>query len=178
MTEKINLLNYNYSQLRSLLTELGESAFRAQQLMQWIHQVGLTDFDQMSNLSKSLRQKLKDQAVVGLQEIEACQKSADGTHKWLLKLSCGNCIETVYIPEKTRGTLCVSSQVGCSLNCSFFSTGKEGFNRNLSLAEIIGQVFMVVSLLKNTGYQLTNVVMMGMGEPLLNYQPVISAMDL
>lgn len=178
VTTQHNLLNFSRKELIELFKSWGEPAFRADQVMQWIHQRGVTDFDLMSNLSKNLREKLKKDTYISLLNIISDHTASDGTRKWLFQLYDGNAIETVFIPEKTRGTLCVSSQVGCALNCSFCSTGKEGFNRNLSLAEIIGQVFMVVSLLKNTEYQLTNVVMMGMGEPLLNYQPVISAMDL
>lgn len=179
---KVNLLNYNYQQLRELLTQWGEKAFRAQQLMPWIHQVGFTDFTKMSNLGKKLIEKLSRLTFIGFPEIVTCQKSIDGTHKWLLKLECGNCIETVFIPETNRGTLCVSSQVGCALNCSFCSTAKQGFNRNLSTAEIIGQVWLAVRELSlNRGVhdkQVTNVVMMGMGEPLLNFDNVVSAMNI
>jgi 23S rRNA (adenine2503-C2)-methyltransferase len=120
--QKVNLLDYNYQQLRELLVSWGEKPFRAQQLIQWIHQVGLKDFTLMTNLGKALREKLERLSFIGLPEIVTCQKSSDGTHKWLLKLDCGNCIETVFIPEANRGTLCVSSQVGCALNCSFCST--------------------------------------------------------
>ncbi|HFL3431198.1 TPA: 23S rRNA (adenine(2503)-C(2))-methyltransferase RlmN [Legionella pneumophila] len=180
--QKVNLLNYNYSQLRELLMAWDEKPFRAQQLFQWIHQVGICDFAQMTNLGKVLRSKLSQLACVDLPEIVACQKSADGTHKWLLKLECGNCIETVFIPEANRGTLCVSSQVGCALNCSFCSTAKQGFNRNLSTAEIIGQVWLAArELSDNHGIhdkKITNVVMMGMGEPLLNFDNVVSAMNI
>ena len=180
--QKVNLLNYNYQQLRELLTLWGEKPFRAQQLIQWIHQVGLKDFTQMTNIGKALTERLSQLSFIGLPEIVTCQKSADGTHKWLLKLECGNCIETVFIPEANRGTLCVSSQVGCALNCSFCSTGKQGFNRNLSTAEIIGQVWLAVrelSLSQGThDKRVTNVVMMGMGEPLLNFDNVVAAMDL
>ncbi|KGP62309.1 ribosomal RNA large subunit methyltransferase N [Legionella norrlandica] len=180
--QRVNLLNYNYSQLRELLMTWGEKPFRAQQLFQWIHQIGLSDFAQMTNLGKTLREKLSLLAYVGLPEIVACQKSMDGTHKWLLKLDCGNCIETVFIPESNRGTLCVSSQVGCALNCSFCSTAKQGFNRNLSTAEIIGQVWLAARELSFTqgthDKRITNVVMMGMGEPLLNFDNVVSAMNI
>ncbi|HAU1183649.1 TPA: 23S rRNA (adenine(2503)-C(2))-methyltransferase RlmN [Legionella pneumophila] len=180
--QKVNLLNYNYSQLRELLIAWDEKPFRAQQLFQWIHQVGIRDFAQMTNLGKVLRNKLSQLACIDLPEIVACQKSADGTHKWLLKLECGNCIETVFIPEANRGTLCVSSQVGCALNCSFCSTAKQGFNRNLSTAEIIGQVWLAArELSDNNGThdkKITNVVMMGMGEPLLNFDNVVSAMNI
>ncbi|MCX7124742.1 MAG: 23S rRNA (adenine(2503)-C(2))-methyltransferase RlmN [Gammaproteobacteria bacterium] len=175
---KVNLLNYSRPQLIELVKGWGEPAFRADQLMQWVHQRGVVDFDLMLNLSKKFREKLHAEACVSLMEIITDQKALDGTRKWLFRLYDGNAIETVFIPEKTRGTLCVSSQVGCALNCSFCSTGKEGFNRNLSLAEIIGQVFLAVRMLENTDDKITNVVMMGMGEPLLNYQPVTGAMDL
>lgn len=177
-SSKINLLNLSRKTLGLLLSEWGEPAFRVNQLIQWVHQRGVTDFDQMTNLSKKFREKLKALAEVTTLETIIEKKASDGTHKWLLKLPEGNAIETVFIPEKTRGTLCVSSQVGCALNCSFCSTGKEGFNRNLSLAEIIGQVWLAVRALEGTAYKVTNIVMMGMGEPLLNYGPVLAAMDL
>lgn len=182
MSDKTNLLNFNHQQLRDYMHELGEKPFRAQQLMQWIHQAGLTDFSQMNNLGKGLRQRLAEIAEIRLPEIISSQKSSDGTHKWLLKLDCGNCIETVFIPETKRGTLCVSSQVGCGLNCSFCSTAKQGFNRNLSTAEIIGQVWVAVRELSQQNgahdKNVTNVVMMGMGEPLLNFDYVVAAMDI
>lgn len=183
MTEqKVNLLDYNYQQMRELLSSWGEKPYRAQQIIQWIHQSGLVDFAQMTNLGKALRAKLSQLSCIKVPEIVTCQKSSDGTHKWLLKLDCGNCIETVFIPEANRGTLCVSSQVGCALNCSFCSTAKQGFNRNLTTAEIIGQVWLAVrELSANQGVhdkRLTNVVMMGMGEPLLNFDNVVSAMNL
>jgi len=161
------------------MQSMGEPQFRATQLTQWIHQRGVMNFDDMSNLSKLFREKLKAETCITLLETISDQTSSDGTRKFLFRLYDGNAIETVFIPEKTRGTLCVSSQVGCALNCSFCSTGKEGFNRNLSLAEIIGQVFLVRDKLKDKPrLTITNVVMMGMGEPLLNYPPVIEAMDL
>src|SRR3990167_8537733 len=173
-----NLLNFSRTDLIAFIKTLGEPAFRADQLIQWIYQRGIVDFDLMTNLSKSFREKLRSETCVSLMETISDHTASDGTRKWLFRLYDGNAIETVFIPEKTRGTLCVSSQVGCALNCSFCSTGKEGFNRNLSLAEIIGQVFLAVTKLKITGHQITNVVMMGMGEPLLNFQPVMGAMDL
>lgn len=180
--QKVNLLDYNYQQMRELLNEWGEKPYRAQQLMQWIHQTGLADFTQMTNLGKALKDKLSRLSYIGLPEIITCQKSNDGTHKWLIKLHCGNCIETVYIPEANRGTLCVSSQVGCGLNCSFCSTAKQGFNRNLTTGEIIGQVWIAVrELSQDQGIHdkhITNVVMMGMGEPLLNFDNVVSAMNI
>jgi len=182
MSEKINLLNFNSQQLRQFCCDLGEKPFRAQQLMQWIHQMGFNDFSQMSNLGKALRERLSETTEIRLPEIISCQQSSDGTHKWLLKLDCGNCIETVFIPEAKRGTLCVSSQVGCALNCTFCSTAKQGFNRNLSTAEIIGQVWLAVRELSQKhgahDKRVTNVVMMGMGEPLLNFDNVIAAMDI
>ncbi|ARG97632.1 23S rRNA (adenine(2503)-C(2))-methyltransferase RlmN [Legionella micdadei] len=182
MNQKINLLNFNHQQMRDFFSELGEKPYRAQQVMQWIHQYGFHDFTQMSNLGKALRERLSQIAEIRLPEILTCQKSSDGTCKWLLKLDCGNCIETVFIPEKNRGTLCVSSQVGCALNCSFCSTAKQGFNRNLSTAEIIGQVWLAVrELSQQNGFhdkKITNVVMMGMGEPLLNFDNVVAAMDI
>ena len=182
MNQKINLLNFNLEAMRNFCNEQGEKPYRAQQLMQWIHQGGLSDFSTMTNLSKAFRERLIQIAEIRLPEVVSCQKSSDGTHKWLLKLDCGNCIETVYIPEETRGTLCVSSQVGCALNCSFCSTAKQGFNRNLSTAEIIGQVWVAVRLLSEEqgahDRHVTNVVMMGMGEPLLNFDNVIAAMDI
>ena len=182
IVEKANLLNFNEAQLRDFFSTIGEQPYRARQVLQWIHQFGQTDFNQMSNLSKSLRHKLTEVAEIRLPDIETTQISQDGTHKWLLKLACGNCIETVYIPEKTRGTLCVSSQVGCALNCTFCSTAKQGFNRNLSTAEIIGQVWIAVRTLSQRegehDKRVTNVVMMGMGEPLLNFDAVVSAMDI
>lgn len=180
--EKVNLLDYNYEQMRALLSQWGEQPYRAQQIIQWVHQAGLVDFNEMSNIGKALRVKLSQLSEIRVPEIVSCQKSNDGTHKWLLKLHCGNCIETVFIPESTRGTLCVSSQVGCALNCSFCSTAKQGFNRNLSTGEIIGQVWLAArELSKSDGVhdkRVTNVVMMGMGEPLLNFDNVVSAMSL
>ena len=182
LAHKRNLLDFNTSQMCDFFEKLGEKPFRAQQVMQWIHQFGKTDFAEMTNLSKALRIKLAEATEVRLPEIVSDQASQDGTHKWLLKLSCGNCIETVFIPEAKRGTLCVSSQVGCGLNCSFCSTAKQGFNRNLSAAEIIGQVWVAARSLsqehKADDKRITNVVMMGMGEPLLNFEPVVTAMDI
>ena len=179
---KVNLLNYDYEQLRELLVSWNEKPFRAQQLFQWIHQSGVTSFSLMTNLSKTLKEKLERLSFIALPEIVACQKSEDGTCKWLLKLDCGNCIETVFIPESNRGTLCISSQVGCALNCSFCSTAKQGFNRNLTIAEIIGQLWVAVrELSQQNGVhdkRVTNIVMMGMGEPLLNFDNVVSAMSI
>ena len=182
VAEKINLLDFNEALMKDFFRSLGEQTYRAQQLLQWIHHFGQTDFSQMSNLSKVLRAKLLAMSEIRLPEIVSTQVSRDGTHKWLLKLVCGNCIETVFIPEQSRGTLCVSSQVGCGLNCSFCSTAKQGFNRNLSTAEIIGQVWIAVRTLSQLNGEhdkkITNVVMMGMGEPLLNFDAVVVAMDI
>lgn len=182
MQSRVNLLNFNMQAMRDFVSECGEKPFRAQQLMQWIHQVGCRDFSGMTNLGKALRERISEIAEIRLPELVGCQKSEDGTHKWLLKLECGNCIETVFIPESNRGTLCVSSQVGCALNCSFCSTGKQGFNRNLSTAEIIGQLWFAVRELSEQGghhdKRVTNIVMMGMGEPLLNFDNVVAAMDI
>jgi 23S rRNA (adenine2503-C2)-methyltransferase len=181
-TASINLLNLNRQDLEAFFVELGEKSFRATQVLQWIHQRGLSDVNNMSNLSKALREKLSQQTTIQLPEIVIDQLSDDGTRKWLLKLHDGNCIETVFIPEDDRGTLCVSSQVGCALNCSFCSTAQQGFNRNLTVAEIIGQVWLAVRLLAEDGathdHKVTNVVMMGMGEPLLNFDAVVKAMDI
>lgn len=168
----INLLNLSRSALSDFVIECGEPAYRAKQLAQWLHQYRVSDFDAMTNISKSFRQRLKENASITPPEILHEHIAKDGTCKWLLRLADGNAIETVFIPEKTRGTLCVSSQVGCALNCSFCATGKEGFNRNLSLAEIIGQVWVATQ-----HYKITNVVMMGMGEPLLNYDAVVAALE-
>ena len=178
----INLLNLSKTDLIDFFASLGEPAYRAEQAIQWIHQRGVVDFQQMTNFGKGLRDKLENLAEIKTLEVALEQLSEDGTCKWLFRLADGNAIETVFIPESTRGTLCVSSQVGCALNCSFCSTGKEGFNRNLTLAEIIGQVWMAVRRLAPLGlkkqHTVTNVVMMGMGEPLLNYQPVLEALRL
>jgi 23S rRNA (adenine2503-C2)-methyltransferase len=181
-TPKTNLLSLDRKGLAAFFVNLGEKSFRAQQALQWIHFNGVQDINGMTNLSKSLRDKLNDLAEIRPPEVAYESTAPDGTHKWVLRLADGNCIETVYIPEVTRGTLCVSSQVGCTLNCDFCSTGKQGFNRNLSIDEIIGQVWVAVrSLSKTNGlhdHAITNVVMMGMGEPLLNFDNVISAMDI
>src|SRR4029079_10513087 len=129
------LLDLSCKNMESLFTDMGEKAFHGRQVFKWIHQHGIIDFNQMTNLSKNLREKLTERAEVKPLEIAYEQLSEDGTAKWLLRLADGNCIEMVYIPEADRGTLCVSSQVGCALNCDFCSTGKQGFNRNLSIAE-------------------------------------------
>ncbi|MDF2867793.1 MAG: yfgB [Gammaproteobacteria bacterium] len=180
--EKINLLNFDRKAMQAFFAELGEKSFRADQVMKWIHYYGVTDFAQMTNLSKALRQQLQEKTLLAVPEIAMEQLSKDGTCKWLLRLNDGNCIETVFIPEDGRGTLCVSSQVGCALNCTFCSTAQQGFNRNLTTAEIIGQVWMAVRRLSQQNNEhdrhVTNVVMMGMGEPLLNFDNVVSAMNI
>lgn len=179
--EKINLLNLDKAGLEAFFTEIGEKPFRATQLMKWIYQFGVADFDAMSNLSKSLRDQLQQRCVIHVPEIVTEQHSDDGTIKWLLRLDSGNCIETVYIPEDTRGTLCISSQVGCALECSFCSTAQQGFNRNLSTAEIIGQVWIANQSLKcipRNERVISNVVFMGMGEPLLNFDNVVHAINI
>ena len=168
--------------MADFFVDMGEKPFRAQQLLKWIHQVGLEDFSDMNNVSKVMREKLKEVACVEYPEIIYHKVSKDGTQKWLMKIPGGSSIETVYIPEGDRGTLCVSSQIGCALDCSFCSTGKQGFNRDLSAAEIIGQVYVAAKSFDKPGEKrerkITNVVMMGMGEPLLNFDNVVDAMDL
>jgi len=177
----LNLLDLDRQGLEDYFSELGEKSFRASQVVQWIHQKGVTDFQQMSNLSQALRDHLQNHAVIRMPEVVYDATSTDGTRKWLLQLDDGNRIETVYIPEDDRGTLCVSSQVGCALDCSFCSTGRRGFNRNLSTAEIISQVLLATRLIdeeKKPGRKVTNVVLMGMGEPLLNFDNVVRAVRI
>ncbi len=180
--DKINLLGLTRSQMERFFAERGEKAFRAQQVMRWIYHEGVTDFDDMTNLSRALRATLGEVAEVRMPELVLDQPSADGTRKWVLRMGDHNAIETVFIPEADRGTLCVSSQVGCTLNCTFCSTATQGFNRNLSAAEIVGQVLFAARALgipKNRGERvITNVVMMGMGEPLMNFDNVVPAMDV
>ena len=177
-----NLIGLDRSAMINYFVSLGEKPFRAQQVMQWIHQWGVRDFNEMTNISKVLRTKLADISEIVIPEIISDQLSVDGTRKWLLDMHMGNAIEMVFIPEDSRGTLCISSQVGCTLNCSFCATGKQGYNRNLSVAEIVGQLWLAKHLLAEQ-YQtedriVTNVVMMGMGEPLMNFDNVISAMNI
>lgn len=181
-SQKINLFGKHRADLQDFMLSLGEKPYRAEQLMKWIHLNGVRDFSLMSNMSKVLREKLAQIAELSIPTIAYENLAADGTYKWLLRLDDGNCIETVFIPEKTRGTLCISSQVGCILNCDFCSTGKQGFSRNLTTAEIIAQLWIAVrQLSKNNGvhdHQVTNVVMMGMGEPLLNFENVVPALHI
>lgn len=181
MAEKRNYFDLDLAQMQAFFAELDEKPFRAVQLIKWVYQQGVIDLDTMSNLSKVLRQKLKDLGEFRLPEVVLDRVDHDGTRKWLLRLDDGNCIEMVYIPEADRGTLCVSSQVGCVLNCSFCSTARQGFNRNLSTAEIIAQLWIAVQSVgqfATTHRKITNVVLMGMGEPLLNYDNVITALHL
>jgi len=179
---RTNLLGLNKKALADFFVSLGEPAWRSTQVLQWIHFHGVREVSQMSNLSKTLRSKLEPLVEITPPHVAYESTASDGTHKWIIRLSDGNSIETVFIPEKTRGTLCVSSQAGCTLNCDFCSTGKQGFNRNLTTAEIIGQVWIAArSLSKMNGlhdHAITNVVMMGMGEPLLNFDNVVAAMDI
>lgn len=179
--EKINLLNLNRQEMRELFSSMGEKPFRADQMMKWIYHFGEDNFDNMSNINKVLREKLKRIAEIKAPEVAVEQRSADGTIKWAMQVGDQQ-IETVYIPEDDRATLCVSSQVGCALACTFCSTAQQGFNRNLSVSEIIGQVWRASKIIGNFGVTgvrpITNVVMMGMGEPLLNMNNVIPAMEI
>jgi 23S rRNA (adenine2503-C2)-methyltransferase len=185
----VNLLDLDAAGLVAYCDSLGEKPFRAKQLQRWIHQYNAADFDGMTDLAKSLRAKLKDRAAIVMPPVVSDHVSADGTRKWLVDVGNGNAVETVFIPEETRGTLCVSSQAGCAVNCRFCSTGKQGFSRNLTTAEIIGQLRMAEFALRaalgrphapdNKGERvITNVVMMGMGEPLLNYDALVPALRL
>ena len=188
----INLLDFNLPQLTDYFQSIGEKPFRAKQVMRWMHHFGVNDVEQMTDIAKALREKLRTETEITLPTVQTELISNDGTRKWLigtndLKTGAGNSIETVFIPEDDRGTLCVSSQVGCALECTFCSTGRQGFNRNLSVAEIIGQLWIAnKSLRQDSGYELlsandriiSNVVMMGMGEPLANYDNVVTAMQI
>ena len=180
--QKINLLGLSPEKLTEFFKNIGEKPFRATQVLKWIHQIGVDDFDQMSNLAKNLREKLKSVAEIRAPEVVSHHDSLDGTSKWVIRVNGGDCIETVFIPEKDRGTLCISSQIGCALDCSFCATGKQGFNRDLTAAEIIGQLWIAAksfnSLGAKTNRVVSNVVMMGMGEPLLNFDNVVDAMGL
>lgn len=181
-TNKINLLDLTRAQMQAFFVELGEKPFRADQVMKWIYHFCVDDFDKMSNINKVLREKLKARCVIEAPVVVTRQDSSDGTIKFVMGLSGGQEVETVWIPEKDRRTLCVSSQVGCALDCSFCSTAQQGFNRNLTVAEIIGQVWRVAQIIGSYGdtgdKPVTNVVMMGMGEPLLNLNNVVPAMEL
>lgn len=180
-TEQPNLLGMNLAEMTAFFAALGEKPFRAKQVFRWLHQGGVDSFDAMTDLAKSLREKLPDVAVITTPKLMSEQTSADGTRKWLLDVGTGNGIEVVFIPEDERGTLCVSSQVGCALDCTFCSTGKQGFNRNLTSAEIIGQLWWANKAMGRDpkGERIvSNVVMMGMGEPLANFDNVTAAMDI
>jgi 23S rRNA (adenine2503-C2)-methyltransferase len=187
--ETVNLLDFDAAGLVAYCASLNEKPFRAKQLQRWIHQFGATNFDGMTDLAKSLREKLQTRAEIVAPSIISDHVSTDGTRKWLVDVGNGNAVETVYIPEETRGTLCVSSQAGCAVNCRFCSTGKQGFNRNLSTGEIIGQLWMAEHMLRRSlgagggrgeadQRVITNVVMMGMGEPLLNFDALVPALRL
>lgn len=180
-SDKVNLMNFTRSELRDFLVEMGEKPFRANQLMKWIYHFGEDDFDNMTDINKALREKLKRVAEIKAPEIAVEQRSSDGTIKWAMQVGQQQ-IESVYIPEADRATLCVSSQVGCALACTFCSTAQQGFNRNLTVSEIIGQVWRASKVIGNFGTTgvrpITNVVMMGMGEPLLNINNVVPAMEI
>jgi 23S rRNA (adenine2503-C2)-methyltransferase len=187
-----NLLDFDLAGLTAWFAELGEKPFRARQVFHWIHQSGVADFAQMTDIAKNLREKLRQQAAVQAPAIGFAHTSDDGTRKWLFDVGVANGIETVFIPEEDRGTLCVSSQVGCALECTFCSTGRQGFNRNLTVAEIIGQLWVAHHSLKTEPNRtasshgageiaerpVTNVVMMGMGEPLANFENVVTALGV
>ena len=187
---KQNLLDFDAHALAAYLTEMGEKPFRARQLMRWIYKEGESDFAAMTDIAATLRDKLAQCACITAPTIVREELSDDGTRKWLLDVGTGNAVEAVYIPEADRGTLCVSTQAGCALDCSFCSTGKQGFNRNLSTAEIIGQLWWAnhqlgKNALTSTSsgqaqglWKITNVVLMGMGEPLLNFDNTVSALRL
>ncbi|HDR0967065.1 TPA: bifunctional tRNA (adenosine(37)-C2)-methyltransferase TrmG/ribosomal RNA large subunit methyltransferase RlmN [Pasteurella multocida] len=179
--KKINLMNLTRQQMREFFKALGEKPFRADQLVKWIYHFGEDNFDNMTNINKKLRDKLKQVAEIKAPEVAVEQRSADGTIKWAMQVGDQQ-VETVYIPEADRATLCVSSQVGCALACTFCSTAQQGFNRNLTVSEIIGQVWRASKIIGNFGVTgvrpITNVVMMGMGEPLLNVANVVPAMEI
>jgi len=174
---KTNLLGLDAAGLAAFFQTLGEKPFRARQVMRWVHQRRENDFARMSDLAKDLRAKLAARAAVAAPQIVGDHLAADGTRKWLLKVDGANAVDSVFIPETGRGTLCVSSQAGCTLDCAFCSTGKQGFNRNLSTAEIVGQLWLANRLLGGER-PVTNVVLMGMGEPMLNLDNVIPALRL
>ncbi|WP_374972878.1 23S rRNA (adenine(2503)-C(2))-methyltransferase RlmN [Spongiibacter marinus] len=181
-TERVNLLGMTRSKMEAWLVSIGEKPFRAQQILKWIHHSGVDDFEQMSNLGKALRAKLDELAEIRPPKVVRQLDSKDGTRKWAIEVGGNNLVETVFIPDGQRGTLCVSSQVGCSLDCSFCSTGKQGFQRDLTASEILGQVWLAIKSYDAFGpgknRVVTNVVMMGMGEPLLNFENVVDATNL
>jgi 23S rRNA (adenine2503-C2)-methyltransferase len=174
----VNLFSLSRPQMEQFFVEQGEKAFRARQVMKWAYHQGVLDFDDMTDLSKRQRTWLAEVACFELPEVVTRRESRDGTVKWVVRVANGNCVETVLIPDKGRNTLCVSSQVGCMLDCSFCSTGKQGFNGNLTTAEIIGQVWLADRELRQRGDTVSNVVLMGMGEPLLNFDNAVAATEL
>ncbi len=180
--ERPNLLGLSRDKMKSLFSELGEKPFRAQQIMQWLHQRGELELNAMTDISKSLRGQLEQSVDIRLPKIVADYPSDDGSHKWVIEVASGSRVEMVFIPEGGRGTLCVSSQAGCSLDCSFCATGKQGFNSNLTVAEIVGQVWLARQQLggfeQGAERKVSNVVMMGMGEPLLNFEAVMDAVNI
>ena len=179
---KINLIGLSHKELVDFFISIDEKPFRATQIIKWIHQRGISDISEMTDLSKSLREKLLKDCEIKVPDVVYEKLSTDGTKKWVIKVGEKDLIEMVLIPEKNRATLCVSSQVGCAVDCSFCATGKQGFSRNLSLDEIIGQVWVAANSFglprEPNSRHITNVVMMGMGEPLLNFEPVVNAMNL
>ena len=177
----VNLLDFDAEALTDWFVQQGEKPFRAKQVLRWVHRFGVTDFEEMTDVAKSLRARLATTACVAPPVPVRDSVSSDGTRKWLLDVGNANAVETVFIPETNRGTLCISSQAGCALDCAFCSTGKQGFNRNLSAAEIIGQLWLANRMLGANGdgeRVISNVVMMGMGEPLANFDNVVSALRL
>lgn len=178
----VNLMDLDPKELSDFFVELGEKPFRASQLLKWIYQFGITDFDQMTNIKKEFREKLKTIACIKAPEIVSEQKSSDGTIKWAMDIGDNQLVEAVLIPEEDRNTLCISTQVGCPVKCSFCRTGAQGFNRNLKVSEIIGQVFRAATRVgfieRNSVKPISNIVMMGMGEPLLNVQNVLKVCNL
>ena len=179
---KLNLLGLSREKMKELFSELGEKQFRTQQIMQWIHQRGVLNLDEMTDISKVLRGKLEQLVEIRPPKIVADYPSADGSHKWIIEVLSGSRVEMVFIPEGGRGTLCVSSQAGCSLDCGFCATGKQGFNSNLTAAEIVGQIWLAQQQLHGfdaaAKRRVSNVVMMGMGEPLMNFEPVMDAVNI
>ena len=179
---KANLAGLSLANLRTLFVDAGEKPFRAEQVMKWIHQRGVVDLDVMTDISKTLREKLKQSTEISFPKLLQNFTADDGCHKWIVEVASGSCVEMVYIPEAGRGTLCISSQAGCSLDCSFCATGKQGFNSNLTVAEIVGQLWWANQKLggfdSSGNRAVTNVVMMGMGEPLLNFDNVMEAVSI
>ena len=178
MAERINLFDYDRPGLEAFFQDAGHRPFRARQVMKWAYHRGVRDPHGMTDLSKQLRGWLDEVACFGLPEVSTRRQSLDGTVKWVVRVANGNCVESVLIPDRGRNTLCVSSQVGCMLDCSFCATGKQGFNGNLSTADIIGQVWLANEELRQKGEAVSNVVFMGMGEPLLNFDAVVRATGL